>query len=206
MTSFDPEFANNVDSFAFVAEDLAVDVGLEDGFHEQSVTFEDETFWPLQWNMRAIDAPGAWASGCDGNGARVAVIDGGISRNHIDIKPNLDETCSFSTYENLKYYQDVGGFRHSTHVAGIIAAPDNGVGTIGVAPSATIMAIKVLHDGTGSFGRIIMGILYAADPQSFGTGCAQKADIINMSLGGLGQKRFLQRFSQLHEQGSKLCC
>jgi subtilisin family serine protease len=67
-------------------------------------------------------------------------------------------------------------------VAGIVAAEDNGIGTLGVAPEATLIGVKVLHGGSGSFGAVIGGILYASDPAGFGSGCA-RADIINMSLG-----------------------
>jgi len=61
-------------------------------------------------------------------------------------------------------------------VAGIIAAAANGVGTLGVAPHAQLVAVKVLSaaTGSGSFGGIISGIVYAADIN---------ADVINMSLG-----------------------
>jgi subtilisin family serine protease len=68
-----------------------------------------------------------------------------------------------------------GGFNHGTHVAGIIAAPINGKGVQGVAPRATIVAVRVL-DGTGSgaWNWILQGIYYAA---------SIRADVINMSLG-----------------------
>ena len=184
ITSSDPDFLGTIEkSFAFAAEGVEIDFELEGGVNEQAVTPEDETFYDLKWNMQAIDAPGVWAAGCSGLGARVAVIDGGISRDHIDIKPNLDTACSYSTVPGRRYFQDGGGLRHASHVAGIIAAPDNGIGTIGVAPSATIMAVKALDFGSGTFGQVLMAILFAADPESFQTGCTEKADIINMSLG-----------------------
>ncbi len=72
-------------------------------------------------------------------------------------------------------------FNHGTHVAGIIAAADNSVGVIGVAPKAEIVAVKVLSEytGSGAFSWIIEGIVYAAD---------QGADVINMSLGAVFNK------------------
>jgi subtilisin family serine protease len=72
-------------------------------------------------------------------------------------------------------------FSHATHVAGIIAAQDDGIGNIGVAPEATIIGVKVLHGGSGSFGAVIQGIVYAATAMSQG---GAGANIINMSLGG----------------------
>ncbi|CAA9589296.1 MAG: serine alkaline protease (subtilisin E) [uncultured Truepera sp.] len=69
-----------------------------------------------------------------------------------------------------------GAFNHGTHVAGTVAALDNTIGVVGVAPDAEIVAVKVLSEvnGSGSFAGVISGILYAADIDS---------DIINMSLG-----------------------
>jgi subtilisin family serine protease len=55
-----------------------------------------------------------------------------------------------------------------------------GVGIVGVAPKATIIGVKSLHNGTGAFEWILDGIIYAATPQSMGGAGAQ---IINMSLG-----------------------
>ena len=51
-----------------------------------------------------------------------------------------------------------------------MAAADNShnLGTIGIAPKATIIGVKVLHNGSGSFCQIIDGIIYAADPTNEG--------------------------------------
>jgi subtilisin family serine protease len=146
------------------------------------VTPDDETFFSLQWNMQSIDAPQAWATGATGAGARVAILDGGIYDVHPDIAPKLDVGCSKSFVDGQAFNDDLGTFWHGTHVAGIVGAADNGFGVIGVAPDATLMGVKVLHGGSGSFGSTIGGILFASDPQAFGTGCTQRADIINMSL------------------------
>lgn len=68
-----------------------------------------------------------------------------------------------------------GHFVSNTHVAGIIAARDNAIGIVGVAPQSSLIAIKALgDDGNGSFEAIIKGIEIAIQ---------LKADIINMSLG-----------------------
>lgn len=144
------------------------------------VTPGDETFINLQWNIKAVDAPGAWAAGYDGTGVRVAVIDGGIYNAHQDLDANIDVAASRSFVPGFAFNEDVGDFWHATHVAGIIAAEDNGLGTIGIAPKATIIGVKALHNGSGSFGAIISSLLYASTPLSEG---GAGADIINMSLG-----------------------
>src|SRR5881628_4251895 len=77
-------------------------------------------------------------------------------------------------------------FWHGTHVAGIVAAPggpgNSNLGTVGIAPSATIIGVKVLHCGSGAFSWVIRGIVYAATPIAQG---GAGADIINMSLGAI---------------------
>ena len=71
-------------------------------------------------------------------------------------------------------------FWYGTHVAGIVAAPANGIGTVGIAPNATIIGVKVLHCGSGFFSWVINGIYYAATPIADG---GAGANIINLSLG-----------------------
>lgn len=145
---------------------------------------ENETFYNAQWAPGSIQAPAAWHAGQIGTGARVAVLDGGMNATHIDLAGSVDVGCSASMVAGFNFNQDVGGFSHATHVAGIVAARDNGVGTIGIAPGATIMGVKVLQAGSGSFEDVMEGIIYAANPGATPgkEGCA-RADIINMSLG-----------------------
>ena len=147
---------------------------------EEVVTPGNETFVNEQWNIVAIDAAGAWATGLTGAGARVAVLDGGIHSAHVDLDGVIDFARSTSFVPGFNFNQDTGTFWHGTHVAGIVAAEDNGIGTVGVAPGATIIGVKVLHNGSGAFSQVIAGILYASDPISAG---GAGAHIINMSLG-----------------------
>ena len=56
---------------------------------------EDEPFFQnYQWDMMAIDAPGAWDAGFTGEGVRVAVLDTGIDVLHPDLVPNLNVALS----------------------------------------------------------------------------------------------------------------
>ncbi len=68
---------------------------------------------------------------------------------------------------------------HGTHVSGTIAATgNNGLGIIGVAPHAKIMALKGLDaNGNGSTEDLCNAIIYAAD---------KGASVINASWGGSG--------------------
>lgn len=137
---------------------------------------DNDAFFDLQWGHAAIDAAGAWNRGYRGRNAKVAVLDSGLYCQHVDIVPNLVGGASFVPGED---YCNTSGSTHGTHVAGTILAADNGIGGIGVAPNAKLLAVKVLsaRTGGGSFAGIIQGIVYAAD---------QGADVINMSLGVRG--------------------
>jgi len=149
---------------------------------------DDRYFATIQWAPQAVKAPQAWAAGYDGEGVRVAVIDGGIFDAHPDLGANVDTVAARSFVAPLgvdpavdacrmAWNCDTGTFWHGTHVSGIIAAVDNDLGVVGIAPKATIVPVKALHSGTGSFGAVIQAILYAAS--------AGNADIINMSLGAV---------------------
>lgn len=132
------------------------------------------SFFRFQWGHQAISAPAAWAAGYQGAGARVAVLDGGFDLNHPDLKDNVVYSRSFVPGESAQYaLPDIGS--HGTHTAGTVAALDNNIGVIGVAPKAKLLLIKVLRDsGSGAFSWIMQGVIDAVD---------QKADIISMSLG-----------------------
>lgn len=191
VSSDDPDFLARVsvdDTFNRVAEDMMVQ-WQDPNFSELGhITPGDETFFPLQWNMTAIEAPAAWAADCTGAGVRVAVNDGGIDPTHPDLAPNMDTSCSASFVPGEPFDSDTGELWHGMHVAGIVGAADNGIGVIGVAPEAELISVKVLHSGSGTFSWVIGGILYAADPAAFGRPDCDKADIINMSLGATFRK------------------
>ena len=105
---------------------------------------DNDTRFNLQWGSAAVDVAGAWNAGYRGAGVRVAVLDSGIACLHPDIAPNLltSESTSFVPGEGACLTR-VNAFNHGSHTAGTIASPDNGIGTIGVAPEAKIIAVKV---------------------------------------------------------------
>jgi subtilisin family serine protease len=149
-------------------------VALED-YSNPPTSGDDDFFFDLQWGHDAVDAPEAWEAGLRGAGATVAVLDGGFDLDHPDLAPNINYALSADmTGEGLQYgLPDT--FSHGTHTAGTVAAADNAFGTIGVAPEAELVLVKVLGDeGSGSFNDVIAGILHAASVD---------VDVINMSLG-----------------------
>ena len=90
-----------------------------------------------------------------GTGIGVAVIDTGIDLTHPDLKANI--IANTSCIRGKKTGNDDNG--HGSHVAGTIAALDNGVGVVGVAPQAKLAAVKVLNSaGSGTWSSVICGI------------------------------------------------
>jgi subtilisin len=121
----------------------------------------------------------------------VAIIDTGIDVNHPDL--NVVGGKHFYTITSGKRrgssssdnnYDDDAG--HGTHVAGTVAALDNGIGVVGIAPGARLWAVKVLDsNGSGSFSDIIAGIDYV-------TANSNVIEVVNMSLGGQGSLNSLR--------------
>ena len=140
------------------------------------VTMAGAALYELQWSHRAIDVAGAWALGARGQGVRVAVLDTSIDAAHPDITPNLNATLSRSFVPGEHWANTPGSNDHATAVAGTIAAADNDVGIVGVAPAAEIVNVKVIRDRTGLVNvlGLFQGITYAADIG---------ARVINMSWG-----------------------
>ena len=130
--------------------------------------------------------------GYTGDGVSIGIIDTGIDPNHETLAENLGEgwaatsaVCQddcdsdlFCSANEIRtcYEEWDDDHDHGTHVAGTAAAADNGEGVLGVAPEATLHAVKVLDCcGGGDFSDIAAGIEWSAQ---------QGHDVINMSLGG----------------------
>ena len=112
--------------------------------------------------------------GAAGSFATAWVIDSGIDLTHPDL--NVDTARSRNFVANETSPNDLNG--HGTHVAGTIAARDNTIGVIGVAPGAPVVAVRVLNRrGSGTNSGVIAGIDYVAQN-------GRSGDVANMSLGG----------------------
>lgn len=122
------------------------------------------------WEIEKFNIPNQWKKS-EGEDVVVAVIDTGCDLYHDDLKNNLIQGMNF--VEKGKDPIDRCG--HGSHVAGTIAASNNGLGMVGVAPKAKIMPIKALNDaGNGTSKDISEAISWAVD---------HGADLITMSLG-----------------------
>ncbi|MBK8872280.1 MAG: S8 family serine peptidase [Elusimicrobia bacterium] len=154
------------------------------------------------WGMTKVEAPLAWDL-ATGAGIVVAVVDTGIDTGHADLATNLwanpgeipangidddangfvDDVRGWNFVSNNNTPND--GHSHGSHVSGTVAAVgNNGVGVVGLARSAKIMALKGLDDdGSGYDTDLAQCILYAAD---------NGARVINMSWGGQGDSPLIE--------------
>jgi subtilisin family serine protease len=144
--------------------------------------------------MSVIHADAATHARATGKGVRVGILDSGVDLAHPDIAPNLDlaSSCSFVRSDDPAItaglsdpieagdgncadkaaIQDLAG--HGTHLASNVAAPVNGIGIAGVAPEATIVALKACTASTYCYGYAVADALrYAGD---------HDIDVVNMSL------------------------
>ncbi|MFJ7981379.1 S8 family peptidase [Lysinibacillus xylanilyticus] len=132
-------------------------------------------------NLDKIRARELWEETDPGSGSVVAVLDSGVQVDHPSLKDNVMDGYNFTDDDegNPIIYQDYLG--HGTHVAGIIAAIDNGRGITGVAPKSKLLILKVInHKGRGSFENLIKAIMYAV---AWTGPNGEKVNIMNMSLG-----------------------
>jgi len=134
-----------------------------------------DPLFAFQWGLHAIDAEGAWNQGYTGAGARVAVLDKNFDLTHPDLAPNLNAglAVSFVPGETVEPPPGNPG-SHGTITAGIIAATANGIGTVGIAPDAEIIPIKVMtHAGFLTLASFVAGMDYAT---------SVRADVASMSF------------------------
>ncbi len=135
----------------------------------------------LPTGINRINAEPSLPHTTTGAGVQVAVIDTGIYLTHPDLKTNIlgGKNCSTGSSKN---YRDGNG--HGTHVAGTIAAINNGVGVVGVAPGAKLWSVRVLNNsGSGSWSSVICGIDFVTSKAPANGG---SITVANMSLGGFG--------------------
>jgi subtilisin family serine protease len=148
-------------------------------------------------------AHGPWDT-TQGAGVRIAILDSGVDATHPDIAPNLalnlseiDQTPSTGLPSPCDTGSPDDQQGHGTWVASLAAAamgPGTGL-TIGVAPAASILNIKVIERlpdpsstasdiatqcKTGQAGGLLSWVLQGIDDA-----VANHADVINLSLGTL---------------------
>ena len=200
---------------ALIAEftgDAAVEYVEEDRLLQPALTPNDPRYseqWGYYEAIGGIRAPAAWDV-TTGTGVIVAVIDTGY-RPHADLAANIIggyDMISDRAIANDGNLRDadardpgdwVGNFEcglnlatpsswHGTHVSGTIAAlTNNALGVSGVAYGAKVLPVRGLGKCGGYTSDIADGIIWASGGTVPGVPAnPNKAQVINMSLGGTG--------------------
>jgi len=138
------------------------------------------------YGVEMVRAPEVWQEfDTRGEGATVAVLDTGADPDH----PDLTVSGWAEIDANGEVIQDDDGpydpNGHGTHVAGTVAGGNSSGTAIGVAPDATVHAIKVFpgDERSTTFTYVIGGMEAALDESVVG----EPADVLQMSLGADGE-------------------
>lgn len=164
-------------------------------------TPNDPLYASNQWNMRTIDASGAWQY-ATGAGQTIGVVDTGIT-NHPDLNSKVTTGYDFVSAD---YDRDGTAGRdsdptdpgvlnasenwHGTHVSGIAAAStNNGIGVSGVAPDASIEPVRAFGIGaSGYVSDFADAITWASGGSVAGTPAnSRPSTVINFSAAWDGQ-------------------
>lgn len=140
---------------------------------ENDSIFQATDEYSNSWGVQHVGAEYVHNQSIYGNGVKIAVLDTGIDYTHSDLSSNYKGGYDF-VFNDTDPFDDSYN-SHGTHVSGILAAEKNGIGIVGVAPNASIYAVKVLDGaGFGNASWIISGIQWAVD---------NNMSIVTMSLG-----------------------
>ena len=114
--------------------------------------------------------------GIKGQGVNVLVLDDGVDINHEDLKANVNTSMTWNFETNTSDPTPTGiNQAHGTNAAGIIAAAQNGIGVMGIAPKVTLGAAGNM--GSESINTAQQYAAFGGAPWSI------NAHVINFSLG-----------------------
>ncbi|MCJ7738881.1 MAG: S8 family serine peptidase, partial [Anaerolineae bacterium] len=153
---------------------------------------DDPHYGIYQWAHATIQSAAAWDLTTGSSNITIAVIDTGIDSAHPDLSSKI--VAGYDCINEDTVPIDKNG--HGTHVSGIAAAAtDTAIGIAGMTWHAQIMPVGVLdEDGAGTTSDIVQGITWAYQ---------HGADILNLSLGGIGYSQSMQdAINSAHAAGS----
>lgn len=137
----------------------------------------NDPYFALQYGRHAAQIE-QWHQRATGRGVRIAIVDTGIDRTHPDLQSRIRVARNFVD-DSADFDNDI----HGTAVAGIIAATaNNGIGIVGLAPDAEILALKACWQLSAGAIAARCNSFTLAKALSFAI--EQGADVINLSLGG----------------------
>jgi subtilisin family serine protease len=120
-----------------------------------------------QWDMSMINADRSRRIDAGSRDVVVGVLDSGVDPAHPDLRAALDPALSAGCLSGIpdttrKAWVPTAS-AHGTHVAGTIAAADDGRGVAGVAPGVRIASVKVVDDDGFIFPEYaVCGLMWAS--------------------------------------------
>jgi subtilisin family serine protease len=138
------------------------------------------------------------AQGIKGQGVNVMVLDDGLEINHIDLKANINPAMTWNFQTNTSDPTPVDpDDAHGTNVAGMIAAAQNGIGVMGVAPRVTLGGAKSIGLLNGKVANVVEaygGALWSKNTDvfnaSYGTAPTTPPDYNQTSAGNAALQSF----------------
>jgi subtilisin family serine protease len=128
-----------------------------------------------------------------GRGVRVAVVDSGVDARHPDLARQVE------LQQNFVGDGAAPAELHGTAVAGIVAAREgNGIGIVGVAPGARLLALRACWQAPGE-GTLCSSFTLA---KALNFAILHDARIINLSLGGPDDRLLETLLGAAAEHGS----
>lgn len=147
---------------------------------KKSQRAEGDTFNFVKFAVDDFTAT-SYFDGLSGKGVRVAVLDTGCDKHHPALAGRIDVANSKNYTDNNRGdpldFSDGNG--HGTHCAGIIAAEKRDAIMYGIAPEATICAMKVLSNG----GEVRLGAVPLRIAEAIRDAVKAGCKVISMSLG-----------------------
>ena len=136
--------------------------------------------------IRRIGGPGSLIARIDGVDDRVdvdvAIVDTGVAKTHEDLNVVGGISCATDNPDN---WGDPNG--HGTHVAGTVAALDNDIGVVGVAPGARIWSVRILDAaGNGLLSWYVCGLDWIASQRDPADASRPQIEVANMSVAKSG--------------------
>ena len=122
-----------------------------------------------QWALISLQISELWQVTTGSQEVLIAILDTGVDGGHEDLSRQIEGEVNFT---DSPIADDIYG--HGTHIAGIIAAEDNDIGIVGIAPGCRLLNVKVAGDrGRCDVSDLVEGIVWAVD---------NGADVINISI------------------------
>lgn len=139
-----------------------------------------------EWNLNAVAIPDLWALGYNGAGIVVANMDTGVDRYHPDLagKWRGGANSWFDPHGEHAAPHDRSG--HGTQTMSIMVGGDIGGSTIGVAPGASWIAVKLYNDaGLAYYSDVHLAFQWLLDPDG-DPATLDAPDVVNASWGLVG--------------------